>query len=42
MDRLVAEAVLEFGGDQRAAAEAAERWTREEAGSGAALRSLHT
>ena len=30
MDRLVAEAVLEFGDDLRAASEAAERWTREE------------
>jgi hypothetical protein len=30
MDRLVAEAVLEFGDDLRAAAEAVERWTREE------------
>jgi hypothetical protein len=29
MDRLVAEAVLEFGEDLRAASEAAEKWTRE-------------
>jgi hypothetical protein len=33
MDRLVAEAVLEFGDDLRAASEAAEKWTREEAAS---------
>jgi hypothetical protein len=33
MDRLVAEAVLEFGDDLRAASEAAERWTREEVAS---------
>jgi hypothetical protein len=33
MDRLVAEAVLEFGADLRAASEAAEKWTREEVGS---------
>ena len=30
MDRLVAEAVLEFGDDLRAATEAAEKWTREQ------------
>lgn len=30
MDRLVAEAVLEFGDDLRAASEAAEKWTREQ------------
>ncbi|HEX6372531.1 MAG TPA: hypothetical protein VF006_26660 [Longimicrobium sp.] len=30
MDRLVAEAVLEFADDLRAASEAAEKWTREE------------
>lgn len=29
MDRLVAEAVLEFGDDLRAASEAAEKWARE-------------
>jgi hypothetical protein len=29
MDRLVAEAVLEFEDDLRAASEAAEKWTRE-------------
>jgi hypothetical protein len=33
MDRLVAEAILEFGDDLRAASEAAERWTREEVAS---------
>lgn len=33
MDRLVAEAVLEFGDDLRAASEAAERWTREDVAS---------
>lgn len=31
MDRLVAEAVLEFADDLRAASEAAEKWAREEA-----------
>ena len=31
MDRLVAEAVLEFGDDLRAAAEAAAKWTCEDA-----------
>jgi hypothetical protein len=31
MDRLVADAVLEFGDDLRAAAEAVETWTREQA-----------
>jgi hypothetical protein len=31
MDRLVAEAVLEFGDDLRAASQAVERWTCEEA-----------
>jgi hypothetical protein len=36
MDRLVAEAVLEFGDDLRAAAEAAEKWTHEEVASRAA------
>jgi hypothetical protein len=30
MDRLVAEAVLEFGDDLRAASEAAEKWLREQ------------
>jgi hypothetical protein len=30
MDRLVAEAVLEFGDDLRAASEAAEKWAREQ------------
>jgi hypothetical protein len=30
MDRLVAEAILEFAEDLRAASEAAEKWTREE------------
>jgi hypothetical protein len=32
MDRLVAEAVLEFGDDLRAASEAAEKWTRQHVG----------
>ena len=32
MDRLVAEAVLEFGDDLRAASEAADKWTREQVG----------
>ncbi len=36
MDRLVAQAVLEFGDDLRAASEAAERWMREEVASRAA------
>jgi hypothetical protein len=35
MDRLVAEAVLEFGDDLRAASEAAEKWTREQVASAA-------
>jgi hypothetical protein len=35
MDRLVAEAVLEFGDDLRAASEAAEKWAREQVASDA-------
>jgi hypothetical protein len=33
MDQLVAEAILEFGDDLRAASEATEQWTREEVAS---------
>lgn len=35
MDRLVAEAVLEFGDDLRAASEVAEKWAREQIASDA-------